>query len=360
MSDMSNGPLALLAEEAGSHAMLLVYVAVALGTSFLCSVWEAVLLSTPSSHIELMVQRGANGGRRLQRMRRNVERPISAILTLNTVAHTVGAAGAGAEATLIFGSKWFGVISAVLTLLILVFSEIIPKTLGTAYARQLAGFTGWSVHLLVKLFYPLVRVLEFVTSLFKPERKRPAVTRAELAAMAAVSAAEGGINRDEQRTMDNLLRLEQVKVKDVMTPRTVLSILPEGMTVGEALADGVLPAFSRIPLSPGGADDISGYVLRADILERAARDARGVRLVEMVRPLDAVPTGASVGHVLSMLGSARSHLALVADEYGGTAGLVTLEDVMETLLGQEIMDETDRVENMRALARDQHTGEAAG
>ncbi len=344
-----------LVADNGSHGKLLAYVAIALGSSFLCSVWEAVLLATPRSHVALMVQRGAMGGKRLQRMRRNIERPISAILTLNTVAHTVGAAGAGAEATLIFGSAWFGVISAVLTVLILVFSEIIPKTLGTVYCRQLAGFTGVSVHALVKVFYPLVRLLELVTLLFKPERKGPSVTRAELQAMAAISADEGGIDRAEQQTVENLLRLETVKVRDIMTPRTVLFVLPETTTVADFVA-ATLPPFSRIPVTPGGADDITGYVLKSDVLERAANDEHDVRLAELVRPLDVVPTSASAAHVLGRLADARSHVALVADEYGGTAGLVTLEDVMETLLGREIIDESDRVVDMQELARRRREG----
>ena len=155
------------------------------------------------------------------------------------------------------------------------------------------------------------------------------MTRAELQAMATISADEGGINRAEQQTFENLLRLEQVKVKDVMTPRTVLTILPESMTVGEALTADGLPPFSRIPITPGDADDISGYVLKADILEHAANDRHDVRLVELGRPLDVLPTSASVAHVLGRLADARSHVALVADEYGGTAGLVTLEDVMD-------------------------------
>jgi CBS domain containing-hemolysin-like protein len=343
--------LAEPAADLGSHVKLLTYIAVALGISFLCSIWEAVLLATPRSHVELMVEAGSRGGAHLRRMRQNVEQPISAILTLNTIAHTVGAAGAGAEATIIFGSAYFGVISAVLTLLILVFSEIIPKTIGTTYCRSLAGMTGVSVHALVRLFYPFIRLMELLTRLLKPKKKGPSVSRAELQAMAALSAAEGGIRLAEQRTVDNLLRLEQIKVRDVMTPRTVIFSLAEGRTVGEVLDGEQLPPFSRIPITPGGADDIRGYVLRQDLLERAADGDRDVVLADLARPMDVVPQSSSVAHALDLLSGRREHILLVADEFGGTAGLITLEDAMETLLGREIMDELDRVADLQELAR---------
>jgi len=344
-------PPAVPVEDPGSHFELLVYVSVALGVSFLCSVWEAVLLSTPRSHVELMVQKGTRGGERFKRLRRNVERPISAILTLNTIAHTVGAAGAGAEATLIFGSAWFGVISAVLTLLILIVSEIIPKTLGTVYCRRLAGITGTSVTVLVNVLYPVVWMLELLTRAFKPGSAGPSVSRAELQAMAAISAEEGGIGSGEARTFENLLRLEEVKVREIMTPRTVLFMLPIDLTVGELLKAGDLPPFSRIPITSGDADDIEAYVLKQDVLERAANDEDDVTMGALRRPIEMVPLGASVASALEQLAGKRSHLLLVVDEYGGTAGIVTLEDIMETLLGREIMDESDRVADLQEMAR---------
>jgi len=344
-------PLAEAEVDPGSHLTLLVYVAVALSVSFLCSIWEAVLLATPLSHIELMVQGGSQAGKQLQRMRRNVEQPISAILTLNTIAHTVGAAGAGAEATQIFGSRWFGLISAVLTLLILVFSEIIPKTLGTVYCRSLSGFTGKSVHWLVRIFYPFVRVFDLITRTMRPKHRRPAVTRAELAVMARISAQEGGIKAGEQRTFENLLKLNQIKIDEVMTPRTVIFMLPETTTVGEVLTRGELPPFSRIPISPDSADNIRAYVLMQDILERGANDEDEITLGELGRPIEIMPGTRSVASVLDHFIDQQTHILLVVDEFGGTAGLVTLEDALETLLGREIVDESDRVADLQQLAR---------
>jgi len=349
--DPSLDPLAAGAADPGSWTALLVYVSVALGVSFLCSIWEAVLLSTPRSHVELMVQAGSRSGTWMRAMRRSVERPISAILTLNTIAHTVGSAGAGAEAKLIFGSTYFGVATAVLTLLILVFSEIIPKTLGTVYCRRLAGFTGMCLHVLVKLLFPLVRLLELMTRMLRPVRKGPTVTRAELEVLARISAEEGGIAERERRTFENLLRLEDIPVRDVMTPRTILLALPESLTVGELLESGEVPPFSRIPISPGGADEIRAYVLRQDVFERGIAGETGASLAELGRPIHVVPETRSVAGALEDFIANRSHILLVADEYGGTSGLLTLEDAMETLLGREIVDESDRVADLQDLAR---------
>jgi CBS domain containing-hemolysin-like protein len=336
---------------AGSPAILLTYVAVALVVSFLCSVWEAVLLATPPSHIQLLAQAGSRGGLALQRLRRQVDRPITAILTLNTVAHTVGAAGAGAEATALLGSAWFGVVSAVLTLLILVFSEIIPKTLGTVHCRRLAPMTGLCVAALVTALGPFIRCMELLTGLIRRRKGAPSVTRADLAAMAALGAEEGSINAAERRTFENLLRLGRMKVRDVMTPRPVMMMLPERLTVRELLAGGDMPPFSRIPITPGDADDVRAYVLKQDVLERAARGELDVTLRELGRPLDIVPLNGSVAQALDRLADAREHILLVVDEFGGTSGLITLEDAMETLLGREIMDESDRVADLQALAR---------
>jgi len=334
----------------GAHMKLFAYVSVALGISFLCSVWEAVLLSVPISHLQVMADQGRTSESRLLAMRVQVDQPISAILTLNTIAHTVGAAGAGAEATLIFGSRWFGLISAVLTLLILVFSEIIPKTLGATFCRQLAGFTGASLTLLMKVLAPVVAALDLITRLLRPRRAPPAVTRAELQAMARMGAAEGSLGAQEGRVLDNLLELDRVKVREVMTPRTIVMTLSSTLTVGEVQASQKQLRFSRIPVYGTGPDDVKGYVLRTDILEQAAAGKMDATLAGLVRPLEAVPENASVARTLDRLITGEDHLFLVVDEYGGTAGLITLEDALETLLGREIVDESDPVVDMRALA----------
>ena len=345
---------------AGEWSALLFYVVIALGVSFLCSIWEAAMLSTPVSHIELLVQDGNKAGKIMQSLRQNVEHPISAILTLNTIAHTVGAAGAGAEATAIFGSEFFGIISAVLTLLILVFSEIIPKTLGAVYAKPLTPFTAYSLRALLFFFAPAVHAFDFVTRAMRPSEDPPTVTRSELQVMARISAEEGGIKERENRIVSNLLQLADVQVESIMTPRTVVLMFQQGSTVGEVMKRHKFLPYSRIPLYGESADDIKGYILRHEIYKRAAADEHELQLHEIALELEVVPETNSVAQVLDEFIAKHEHIFLVIDEYGGTAGLITLEDTVETLLGIEIMDESDRVVDLRQLARRRYQSQRDG
>ncbi len=312
------------------------------------------MLSTPVSHIELLVQDGSKAGLIMQGLRQNVEHPISAILTLNTIAHTVGAAGAGAEATAIFGDQFLGIISAVLTLLILVFSEIIPKTLGAVYAKPLTPFTAYSLRALLWVLKPAVFAFEFVTRSLRPSEEAPTVTRSELQVMARISAEEGGIQERENRIVSNLLQLAEVQVETIMTPRTVVLMFQQGQTVRQVMQLYKFLPFSRIPVYGDSADDIKGYVLRHEIYRRAAADEHEVPMAQITRPLDVVPETNSVAQVLDEFIAKQDHIFLVIDEYGGTAGLITLEDTVETLLGIEILDESDRVADLRQLARQRY------
>ena len=345
---------------AGDWSALIFYVVIALGVSFLCSIWEAAMLSTPVSYIELLVQDGHRAGKIMQKLRQNVEHPISAILTLNTIAHTVGAAGAGAEATAIFGSEYFGVISAVLTLLILVFSEIIPKTLGAVYAKPLTPFTAYSLRAMLIVFAPAVRAFEFVTRALRPSEDAPTVTRSELQVMARISAQEGGIKERENRIVNNLLQLADVQVESIMTPRTVVLMFQEQATIGDVVNTHKFLPYSRIPVYGVSADDIKGYVLRHEIYKRAAADEHTVLMREIALELEVVPETNSVAQVLDEFIAKHEHIFLVIDEYGGTAGLITLEDTVETLLGIEIMDESDHVVDLRQLARRRYQSQRAG
>jgi CBS domain containing-hemolysin-like protein len=336
---------------AGEWSALVAYVVMALGVSFLCSIWEAAMLSTPVSHIELLVQQGSRAGLIMQGLRQNVEHPISAILTLNTIAHTVGAAGAGAEATAILGSEFQGIIFVVLTLLILVFSEIIPKTLGAVYAKPLTPFTAYSLRILLLAFKPAVFAFDFFTRAMRPSEEPPTVTRSELQVMARISAEEGGIQERENRIVANLLQLADVQVETIMTPRTVVMMFQEEQSIGDVMRSYTFLPFSRIPLYGESADDVKGYVLRHEIYRRAAADEHDVKMREIARTLDVVPETNSVAQVLDEFIAEQDHIFLVIDEYGGTAGLITLEDTVETLLGIEILDESDRVADLRELAR---------
>jgi CBS domain containing-hemolysin-like protein len=335
-------------------SLLLLYVALALGVSFLCSIMEAVLLSVPPSYVARLEADGSATGRRLARLKAKVDRPLAAILSLNTIAHTVGAAGAGAQAAVVFGSAWFGVFSAVLTFLILVLSEIVPKTLGALYWRALVP---WVVRLLVPvmlLMWPLVLLSRGITLLIARGEETPIVERAEIAALAELGAREGVLRAGESRIVRNLFRFGQLRAEDIMTPRTVLVALPEDATVKSTLERDELFRFSRLPVYSGSLDNVTGFVLKSDILLHAARAAgqgEGVRMSELQRSILTVPESLPLPALFDRLMADGAHVARVVDEFGGTAGLVTMEDVFETLIGLEIVDEMDTVEDLREHAR---------
>jgi CBS domain containing-hemolysin-like protein len=338
----------------GSISGLIVFVMVALGFSFLCSILEAVLLSSSHSHIEIQAQAGKRSGRLMQKHKQNVDQPISAILTLNTIAHTVGAAGAGAQAMAVFGSEFIGVISAVLTFLILVFSEIIPKTLGAVYWKQLMPFTAYTIQLLVLVLYPAVWAFQALTGLITSGDRLPTVTRRELEVMAQISALEGSLEEKESRILRNLLHLNGVQVGDVMTPRTVMLSFQQDVTVNEVLEGKRVIPHSRIPIYANNIDDVVGFVLRHDLLRLAAEDKGHVPLKELLRPMHSVPETVTVTKVLNEFIARQQHMFLVIDEYGGTSGIITMEDALESLLGVEITDESDLVADMRQLAEQRY------
>lgn len=338
----------------GSLGGLVFYISLALFFSFLCSVLEAVLLSTTQSHVELLVQNGKRSGSLMQKHKQNVERPISAILTLNTIAHTAGAAGAGAQAAAVFGNEFLGIISAVLTLLILVISEIIPKTLGAVYWRQLTGFSAYAIEFLVWVLFPAVWASEKLTSLLRPNEETPTVTRADIEVLVSISTREGSLLEKENRIVRNLLHLNRVKVDTIMTPRTVMMALPQELTVADVLQKQVDIPYSRIPIYNKNIDDVVGYVLRHDICSQAALDKHTIVLQELRHEMQIVPETISVAEVMDKFITTQEHIFLVVDEYGGTSGVITLEDTIESLLGVEITDESDVVADLRQLAAQRH------
>ena len=331
------------------EVLLVLYLLLALGVSFLCSLTESGLLSLSHARVAVLAKAGRSSGRILERMKENIERPLAAILTLNTVAHTIGAAGVGAEAYVIFGSEWVAVTSVVLTVLILVFSEIIPKTLGVVYAGQLAPFTAYTITGMIYLSYPLVVVFQALSRMLGRGHEQK-LTREEFALIAELGQTEGALHEKEYRIIRNLLRLRKVRVCDVMTPRTVVFMLQKDQTVRQVLDQHRPLRFSRVPIYGEGPDDIAGLVLR-HALSSALQDGRGTcALAELAGPVHAVPESAHLDLVLDEFMRRREHLFLAVDEHGGTAGIVTLEDAIETLLGTEIVDETDPVVDMRELA----------
>lgn len=332
--------------------LLLAYVLMALVFSFLCSVAEAVLLSITPSYIAGLRQDRPRRAALLKRLKQdNVDTSLAAILTLNTIAHTVGAIGAGAQATLVFGSAWFGLFSAIMTLMILFLSEIIPKTVGAVYWRNLVGFTAIFVRSLILILFPLIWISEKLTRLIARGKDIHAFSRKEFVAMALVGQQAGQLGERESGIIRNIFRFESIKAKDIMTPRTVIVALQEDMTVTEALDLKAESPFSRLPLYREDLDAIMGFILKTDMLIAKAQGQGGVKLVTLRRDIMTVPDQTPLSGLLENFLDSRQHIALVVDEYGGTKGLVTLEDIVETLLGMEIVDEKDKVVDMQALAR---------
>jgi len=332
--------------------LLIIYVLLALGFSFLCSVAEAVLLSITPSYIEGQKLKRPQHAALLRRLKQdNVDRSLAAILTLNTIAHTVGAIGAGAQAAVVFGSAWFGLFSMVMTLTILFLSEILPKTIGAVYWSKLVGPTAFFVQSLIVTLYPIVWISERLTKFISGGKKMHIFSRDEFIAMARVGQKSGHIHDNESRIIRNLFLFGSLQVTDIMTPRTVVSALPEDVTVMDALKHITQTPFSRLPLYTIDMDHITGFVLRDDVLLKKAQDRGDEMLKSLKRDILAVPESVSLSMLLDRLLKDRQHIAIVVDEYGGTRGLVTLEDLVETLIGIEIMDERDNVEDMRVLAR---------
>ncbi len=331
--------------------LLLVYLFIALAVSTLCSLLEAALLSVPRSYVALLVEQGRASGERLERMKDDVDRPLAAILTLNTFAHTLGAAGVGAQATLLWGEAWVGVVSIIVTILILVFSEIVPKTLGATHAKRLAPFTALTVHAMIVLLWPLVALCDSISKLLAGRNlAAPIVSREEMRSLALLAHDEGQIDQAEARVIRNLIALRETAVKQVMTPRTVVFTLRADQTVREVTAGNSL-RFARIPVIGESLDDVKGLVHRHDLLHAVNQGRADLTMAHLARPLHAVPELAKLPVVLETFLRRKEHLFLAVDEYGGTAGVVTLEDILETLLGVEIVDETDVVEDMQKLAR---------
>jgi len=331
--------------------LLIFYLLLALGVSFVCSVSEAVLLSIRPSYIATLERNGKAGAATLKKLRDNLDRPLAAILTANTIAHTVGAAGVGAQAVVVFGDAYLGIASAVLTLLILVLSEIIPKTLGATYWKQLAPSFGVFIDWLTRLLMPFVWLSQKLTRLMSPSGASAfTFSRDEMQAMAEIGAQEGLLDDKELKIVSNVMRLHHLSVRDIMTPRPVVFAVAGAMTVRDFFTKHAERPFSRILLFGRDREEMLGYALKSDMLWAQARDRFDAPLSEFMRELPVVPDAMTASKVFDRLLHERSHIALVVDEYGAMQGIVTLEDVMESLIGLEIMDESDRVEDMQKLA----------
>ncbi len=311
------------------------------------------MLSTPMSFISIKESEGAKNSTLLKKQKSDIDKPISAILSLNTIAHTIGAAGVGAEAGKQFGDEYFAVISAILTFLILVVSEIIPKTIGANYWRTLALPSAKLIHVLIFITYPLVWFSEFITKIFARKGDEASMSREEVSAMVDVGTKEGVIQSSENLIIQNLIKLDKIEVRKVMTPRIVTSTACENLTITEFYEKGGAGPYSRIPLYGADRDFITGYMLYKDVLEALAQDRFETKLSDIARPIMALYEHETVSAAWEKLLASKDHIALVINEYGSFEGVITMEDIVETILGLEIIDEKDTVEDMQQLARQQ-------
>jgi len=312
---------------------------------------EAVLLSTPQSFLVVKQEKGNKWADSFIVLKSYIDKPLSAILSLNTVAHTVGAAGVGAQAVKVFGEASFGIASAILTVLILIITEIIPKTLGARYWRRLAMFSSVLIRITIFITYPLVIISSVITKFLSKSKKDQTTSREEIAALASIGADEGVFSQKEDRILQNLLKLKNVKVKEIMTPRVVVVIADENLSLNEFLENKDYLKFSRIPVYSGDEENITGYVIRQTVFEKLAEDKHHLRLKDVKRKITVAPNSMALFSLWEKLLQNKEHIALIVDEYGGLDGIVTMEDIIETLLGLEITDEKDTIIDMQEYAR---------
>jgi magnesium and cobalt exporter, CNNM family len=331
---------------------LIGYLFLALFVSFLCSIMESVLLSTPQSFLIVKQDKGYEWAKSFIDLKINIDKPLSAILSLNTVAHTIGAAGVGAQAVKVFGEASFGIVSAILTILILVITEIIPKTIGARYWRNLSKISYYTIKTMIFITYPLVVMAALITQLISSNKKELTTSREEIAALTKIGTNEGLFSNKENKIIQNILKLKNIKVTEILTPRVVVALADENLSLQEFLKNKDYLKFSRIPIYAEDDENITGYVFRQEVFEKLAEDQHNLKLKDVKRNIVVVPNSMILFALWEKLLERKEHIALIVDEYGGVDGIVTMEDIIETLLGLEIIDETDTIVDMQKYARD--------
>ncbi len=334
--------------------LLLFYIIFCLSVSCMCSVLEAVLLSTTVSFAAQKEEEGHRIASVLKRYKADIDRPIAAILSLNTIANTMGAAAVGAQAAQVFGSYVVGYVSAGLTVGILIFSEIIPKTIGSTYWRSLALGATRIIRVLIVITFPMVWISERITSIIGKNRAPQAVSREEVSAMVSVGVEEGVFKAKERKIIQSFLKLDELHAEDIMTPSTVVASAIETMTLREFYEadDEEFHSYSRIPIYDADEEYIKGYVLRSEVLDNLSDDRFKLRLGELMRPILTFQESVSVSTIWEKMLATKEHISVIIDEYGSMRGIVTMEDVIETMLGVEIVDESDEAVNMQDMARE--------
>lgn len=333
--------------------IIIILFVVTIGVSFLCSLLEAALLSSTSAYIGVLIKEGKRSAKLLEHLKENLDRPISAILTLNTLSHTLGSAAIAYQVQVHFGEKVVTAASFVLTFAILIFSEIIPKSIGAAHWKALVPFSAYTIQFMILILYPLVIMSEWMGRFFAKTSEDPEVSREEILMSAEIGAEEGTLKGKESHIIKNLLMLDKIYVSDIMTPRSVFFALDKELSMEEVFTRYKPLRFSRIPVYSGSLDNIIGMTFRYKIHEALSNDQHTRKVGEMVTPISSIPERMTVSQVLDFFIKEKEHIALAVDEYGIVAGLVSLEDAVETLLGVEIVDELDSVEDMRKFALEQ-------
>ena len=337
-------------------SLLIIFFLIALLFSFLCSLWEAVLLSITPSYAQIKLKEGTSVGKQLQLFKQNIDQPLAAILTLNTIAHTVGALGVGSQAAQIWADSnpiiTGFIVPAGMTMAILIFSELIPKTLGANYWKQLCNFTVKSLVLLIKALYPLVWFSQLLTKMLKKDKEQAVFTRSDFLAMAELGEQEGVFEQTESHLINNLLQFNSVLVTDIMTPRTVVIKVEESQSIAAFYEANKNLRFSRIPVyEVGHQDHIQGFILKNELLQKMLSNEGDQPVSSILRPISLIKEDYPIPDLFNDFLEKREHIAVIVDEFGGMAGIVTMEDVIETMLGREIIDEMDNTEDMRELAR---------
>ncbi|RJX29627.1 MAG: HlyC/CorC family transporter [Desulfurivibrio sp.] len=326
---------------------------IAILVSALCSIIEAVLYSVPASRVEILAKSNRLSGRLLKGLKNNIQQPITAILTLNTIANTMGAAIAGASAAAVFGDRYLSLFSALFTFTILIFSEILPKTIGVVYSREIAPWIAIPLYGLVKILSPIVWIIKHATMLIPGYNKQTEISAEEIHAMAVLSRKSGVIDSQQEEFIKNIIDLKKKTVREAMTPRTVTFTLDKNLSVAEAqLLQDQWNRHSRVPVYDKEPNDIVGIVLRKDVLLSVAERKEHQTLAPLMKPVHFVPETARLNTILLEFFERRQHLFCVVDEYGGMTGVISLEDIIEEIVGQEIIDETDPSKSMREIARD--------
>ena len=331
---------------------LIFFLLLALAISFICSLLEAVLLSTPVSFVNMKEVEGHKRAATLKNFKEHIDKPLAAILSINTIANTVGATGVGTQTAVLFGNVPFGIVSGIFTLILLIFSEIIPKTIGSCFYRSLAMKIIVPLQCMIVIAYPFVLLSKFMAKIFGNDLNEATVSREEVSAMVNIATDEGEFEVKENKVIQNIMRLETIKVEDIMTPQIVVLTASEDLTVKEFHRNKSYLHYSRIPVyEENNEDSITGYVLQKTVLDHLANDDFSVKLKDIRRNIIMAKEGLSITTLWETFLEKKEHIALIVDEYGTFVGIVTLEDIIESILGLEIVDETDSEVDMQQYAR---------